>query len=65
MTIRKAFEITCDGCGSSEPCYGGNRMDIEYMWKSHGWVFVGDMHFCSKECASRKQTTVKDANNGS
>lgn len=48
MAIRKAYEISCDGCGSGEPVHG-NRRELE----AHGWIFVGEKHFCSTECAKK------------
>ena len=50
--IRKAYEISCDECGSGEPAHG-NRRELELMWKAHGWSFVGDKHFCTTECVKK------------
>jgi len=48
--IKKAYEISCDHCGGAEPDFG-NRADLVWQWKAHGWIFIGDKHFDSNACA--------------
>ena len=50
--IRKAYEISCDECGLAEPAHG-NKSALERMWKAHGWLFVGDKHFCDSDCMKK------------
>ena len=62
MAIRKAYEISCDECGLAEPAHG-NKSALERMWKAHGWLFVGDKHFCDSDCMKKhcKPNTTGEA----
>jgi len=45
--IKKAYEITCDGCGGTEL---RTESKPKKAWANDGWIFVTELTFCHEDC---------------
>ena len=50
MSIKKAYEVTCETCGSSEPYVNCNKEETIRLAKQYGWIIKRNRCYCSQEC---------------
>lgn len=57
--ILKAFEISCDYCGTRVPDYCDTKKQAESWYKEQGGIVRDKRHFCDKECYDNLKNALK------